>query len=312
VGSVTLSHPDRQLWPGITKRDLAEYWTKLADHALPGLAHRPLSIVRCPDGIAGQHFFQKNGHGHLPAQIREGSASGQPYLAIDDRDGLIAMAQMSAIELHTWGAAEDDPLHPDRLVFDLDPGEGVAVRQIVDAAKDVRERLQQLSLEAFCRTSGGKGLHVVVPLTPDADWDQARQFCHAFAETMAQDAPDRYVAHVKIADRSGRILVDWLRNGLGATAVASFCPRARPGAGVATPLAWNEVTAKLDPAAFTVKTVPARLAKLKADPWDGFDAADQRLPKLKGASETKSRATGNVVVARKPKPRKARGHRVED
>jgi bifunctional non-homologous end joining protein LigD len=312
VGSVTLSHPDRQLWPGITKRDLAEYWTKLADHALPGLAHRPLSIVRCPDGIAGQHFFQKNGHGHLPAQIREGSASGQPYLAIDDRDGLIAMAQMSAIELHTWGAAEDDPLHPDRLVFDLDPGEGVAVRQIVDAAKDVRERLQLLSLEAFCRTSGGKGLHVVVPLTPDADWDQARQFCHAFAETMAQDAPDRYVAHVKIADRSGRILVDWLRNGLGATAVASFCPRARPGAGVATPLAWNEVTAKLDPAAFTVKTVPARLAKLKADPWDGFDAADQRLPKLKGASETKSRATGNVVVARKPKPRKARGHRVED
>jgi bifunctional non-homologous end joining protein LigD len=222
------------------------------------------------------------------------------------------MAQMSAIELHTWGAAEDDPLHPDRLVFDLDPGEGVAVRQIVEAAKDVRERLQQLSLEAFCRTSGGKGLHVVVPLTPDADWDQARQFCHAFAETMAQDAPDRYVAHVKIADRSGRILVDWLRNGLGATAVASFCPRARPGAGVATPLAWNEVTAKLDPAAFTVKTVPARLAKLKADPWDGFDAADQRLPKLKGASETKSRATGNVVVARKPKPRKARGHRVED
>jgi bifunctional non-homologous end joining protein LigD len=305
VGNVRLTHPDRALWPGITKRDLAEYWTTVAAHALPGLAQRPLSILRCPDGIGGEHFFQKNGHGHLPAPIREGSAGGSPYLAIDDTDGLIAMTQMSAIELHAWGAAEADPLHPDQLVFDLDPGEGVAFGQVVAAARDVRARLQRLDLESFCRTSGGKGLHVVVPLAPEADWNRAKQFCHAFAETMAQDAPDKYLAHVKIADRRGRILVDWLRNGLGATAVASFCPRARPGAGVATPLAWDEVTPKLDPSAFTVLTVPKRLGKLRRDPWEGRAELRQGLPDLKGAApETvKPRAGGAIVVARKPRPR---------
>ncbi len=302
MSTVKLTHPERELWPGITKRDLADYWTKIADHAVPALVRRPLSIVRCPEGIAGEHFFQKNGHGHLPAPIREGSASGQPYLAIDDLDGLIAMAQMSAIELHSWGANEADAQHPDRLVFDLDPGEGVAFRQVVEAAQEVRDRLERLHLASFCRTTGGKGLHVVVPLTPDADWDRAKQFCHAFAETLAQETPDKYLAHVKIADRKGRILIDWLRNGLGATAVSSFCPRARPGAHVATPLAWDEVTEKLDPAAYTVLTVPARLAKLKNDPWDGFAAARKRLPDLEA---TPTRTADKVVVARKPKPRKA-------
>jgi bifunctional non-homologous end joining protein LigD len=307
MGAVTLTHPDRPLWPGITKRDLADYWTIVAPHALPGLAHRPLSVVRCPDGIDGQHFFQKNGHGHLPAPIREGSVSGQPYLAIDDVDGLVALTQMSAIELHPWGAPEADPLHPDRLVFDLDPGEGVKFATVVAAAREVRERLKRLDLASFCRTTGGKGLHVVVPLAPEADWNQAKQFCHAFAETMAQDAPEHYVAHVKIADRKGKILVDWLRNGLGATAVSSFCPRARPGAGVATPLAWNEVTAKLDPASHTVLTVPARLAKLKSDPWAGFEDVRQSLPDLKGPAEpAKPRTGGSIVVARKPKPRAKR------
>jgi bifunctional non-homologous end joining protein LigD len=314
VGTVKLTHPDRELWPGITKRDLVAYWTTIADHALPALARRPLSIVRCPDGIGGEHFFQKNGHGHLPAQIREGSASGSPYLAIDDLDGLLALAQMSAIELHSWGSSEADPLLPDRLVFDLDPGEGVAFPQVVAAAQDVRDRLHRLGLESFCRTTGGKGLHVVVPLTPEADWSRAKPFCHAFAETMAQDAPDKYLAHVKIADRTGRILIDWLRNGLGATAVSSFCPRARPGAGVATPLAWSEVTPKLDPAEFTVLTLPGRLAKLKQDPWTGFDDAGQHLPDLKGPDDAaaKPRGGGSVVVARKPKPRKPAAHAQED
>ncbi len=309
VGGVALTHPDRPLWPGITKRDLADYWTAVAPHALPGLARRPLAILRCPDGIGGEHFFQKNGHGHLPAPIREGSVRGSPYLAIDDVDGLIAMVQMAAIELHPWGAPEADPLRPDRLVFDLDPGAGVAFGQVVAAAKDVRDRLKRLGLASFCRTSGGKGLHVVVPLAPAADWDRVRQFCHAFAETMAEDAPERYVAHVKIADRAGRILIDWLRNGFGATAVASFCPRARPGAGVATPLAWTEVTAKLDPAAFTVRTVPARLARQRDDPWAGFDDLAQQLPDItaddpaKAAPKTRRSGSGSVVVARRPRPR---------
>ena len=157
IGNVAVSHPDRQLWPGITKRDLAEYWEAVAAHALPGLAHRPLSIVRCPDGIDGEHFFQKNGHGHLPLQIREGSVSGSPYLAIDNVNGLIALAQMSAIELHPWGAGEGDPTHPDWLVFDLDPGEGVAFSKVIQAAHEVRDRLKRLGLLSFCRTTGGKG-----------------------------------------------------------------------------------------------------------------------------------------------------------
>ncbi len=310
VAGVELTHSDRELWPGITKKHLAEYWQAVAPHALPGLARRPLSILRCPDGIAGETFFQKNGHGYLPHQIREAHGGGQPFLAIDDLSGLVAMAQMSAIELHAWGAAEDDPLHPDQLVFDLDPGEGVAFADVVAAALDVRTRLRAVRLDSFCRTTGGKGLHVVVPLRPKAGWDLVKPFCRAFAETMAADAPDRYVAHLKIADRSGKILVDWLRNGLGSTAVSSFCPRARPGAGVATPLAWKEVVPSLDPASFTLLTVPARLAKLKADPWAGFRDADQVLPELKPAQKdaparpAAPRVPGTrIVTARKPKPR---------
>ncbi len=242
VGDVELTHPEKELWPGITKRILAEYWMAVADHALPGLAHRPLSIMRCPDGITGEHFFQKNGHGHS-ADLHPGvgRSRGSPYLAIDDVSGLIALTQMSALELHPWGASEADPMHPDWLVFDLDPGDGVPFDSVIEAANDVRDRLTELRLTSFCRTTGGKGLHIVVPLAPSADWDTAKRFCRAFAELMSQEEPKRFLAHPKIADRKGRILIDWLRNGMGATAVSSFCPRARPGATVATPLAWDEV-----------------------------------------------------------------------
>jgi bifunctional non-homologous end joining protein LigD len=310
IGDVELTHPDRELWPGITKRDLAEYWLAVADHALPGLAHRPLSILRCPDGIGGEHFFQKNGHGHLPLQIREGSVSGSPYLAIDDVNGLVALTQMSAIELHPWGAREADPLHPDQLVFDLDPGEGVTFPTVIQAALDVRDRLRQLGLASFCRTTGGKGLHVVVPIEPTADWDTAKRFCRAFAELMTEQEPARFLAHLKIADRRGRILIDWLRNGLGATAVASFCPRARPGATVATPLAWNEVKSGLDPAAFTVRTIPDRLKRLKHDPWDGFAECRQRLPQAEAAPPRRpapprgGRDVGKSSIVFAPRPKR--------
>jgi bifunctional non-homologous end joining protein LigD len=304
IEGVTLTHPDRALWPGITKRDLAEYWQQVADHALPGLAHRPLAIVRCPEGIDGEHFFQKHGHGTMPPGIREGTADKAPFLAIDGLRGLVAMAQMSAIELHVWGANEADPLHPDQLVFDLDPGEGVSVATIAAAALDVREKLEALGLASFCRTSGGKGLHVVVPLRPEEPWDPVRAFCKNFAETLSEQNPGDYLAHVKIADRRGRILIDWLRNGLGSTAVASFCPRARSGAGVATPLAWAEVTPKLDPAAFTLRTVPDRLAKLRVDPWADFEKSRQSLPtaaKREVAPRPAGKAT--IVTAKAPKPR---------
>ncbi len=314
VGHVEISHPDRPLWPGISKRDLAEYWQAVAPAALPGLAARPLSILRCPGGIAAEQFFQKNGHGYLPPAIREGRAGSLSFIAIDDADGLYAMSQMSAIELHAWGAPETDPDKPDILVFDLDPGEGVAFSQVVEAAHDVRERLRALKLESLCRTTGGKGLHVVVPLRPEAGWGAAKPFCRAFAEAMSADSPERYLAHLKIADRTGKILIDWLRNGKGSTAIASFSPRARPGAGVATPLTWDEVTPTLDPAAFTLRTVPQRLAGASARAWADMDRIDQTLPRLPAPARTPSKApaspapatpTGRtrIVVAHKPKPR---------
>jgi bifunctional non-homologous end joining protein LigD len=310
VGKIALTHPDRELWPGITKQALAEYWEAVADHALPGLAQRPLAILRCPEGIGGEQFFQKHGHGSLPSAIRQGEADRQPFLAIDDADGLIAMAQISAIELHAWGASEAMPTHPDRMVFDLDPGEGVAFADVAKAALDVRDQLQRLGLTSFCRTTGGKGLHVVVPLEPVADWDVVKPFCRAFAETLSQEEPARFLSTVKKADRQGRILIDWLRNGLGATAVASFSPRARNGATVATPVAWDDVDRRLDPAKFTLRTVPARLSRLRNDPWEGFEALHQRLPDFankpratQSAPAPEKRSTV-IVTARRPSRRK--------
>jgi bifunctional non-homologous end joining protein LigD len=282
MAGIRLTHPDRALWPGITKQALAEYWQTVAAIALPGIAHRPLAFVRCPDGIDGQHFFQKHASRGMPAALREGSFDGAPYLALDDAAGLAACAQIAAIELHAWGASEADPGRPDQLVFDLDPGEGTPWEDVIAAAHDLRRRLDAEGLDPFPRTSGGKGLHLVVPLTPDADWDSARAWCRAFAEACERDAPGKYVSSVRKAKRRGRILIDWLRNGLGSTAAASFSPRARPNATVATPLAWAEVTRKLDPQAFTIETVPRRLARLKQDPWAGLHAARAPLPKAKG------------------------------
>ena len=275
---VRLTHPERELWPGITKQDLATYWHTVAETALPGIAERPLALVRCPDGIDGEHFFQKHALRGMAAQIREGAQDGAPYLALASRDGLIAATQMSAIELHGWGSHLPDAGRADRLVFDLDPGEGVKWPQIIRATLDVRDRLERVGLASWCRTSGGKGLHVVVPLKPTAGWTKVRAWCRSFAEQMEAEQPSHYVASVPKAKRTGRILIDWLRNGLGSTAVCSFSPRARPGAGVATPLHWREVGPKLDVAAWTLKTVPGRLAKLRADPWENFNNVDQELP----------------------------------
>ncbi len=307
---VRLSHPDRELWPGITKQHLADYWHQVADAALPGIARRPLALLRCPDGIEGEHFFQKHAGRGMGAEFHEAACDGAPYLAIEGRAGLIAAAQLSAIELHSWGATEAGADTPDRVVFDLDPGDGLAWEQVIAAAHDVRARLERAGLDAFCRTSGGKGLHVLAPVSPGLDWEATRAWCRTFAETMAREQPDRYVARTARAMRPGRVLVDWLRNGLGSTAAASFTPRARPGATVATPLAWREVTPGLDPQAFTIATIPARLARLRADPWASFDAAAAPLglanvpdPAPRTASSTRTR-TAHPAAAPRPKPRR--------
>jgi bifunctional non-homologous end joining protein LigD len=294
VAGVRLTHPERELWPAgdsqaaITKQDLATYWQTIAQAALPGIAARPLAFVRCPDGIDGEHFFQKHAHRGMPASLHEGSFDDAPYLALDDASGLIATAQIAALELHSWGSTLENPGQPDRLVFDLDPGEGVAWPQIIAAAHDIKAKLEAEGLPSFCRSSGGRGLHLVVPLTPSADWNTARAWCRQFAETLERAAPNLYVASVPKARRRGKILIDWLRNGLGSTAIASFSPRARPHATIATPLAWREVTEKLDPQSFTLRTIPARLAKLKTDPWADFAKAAQPLP----STPTRKRAHG--------------------
>ncbi|MCQ8278228.1 DNA ligase D [Acetobacteraceae bacterium KSS8] len=293
-----LTHQDRPLWPedetgaAITKRDLALYWQAVAKHASGEIVGRPLAFVRCPDGIAGEHFFQKHLGRGMPDTLQEGEANGAPFVAMPDEQGFVAAAQIAAIELHGWGAAGDDPLHADRLVFDLDPGEGVGAKEIVAAARDVRARLEKRGLAAFCRTSGGKGLHVVAPVRTDADWDTVRAWCRQFAEEMEQDAPSLYVSTTRKKDRKGRILVDWLRNGLGSTAVCSFSPRARPGAGVATPLHWRELKPDMRFDAHTIRTVPDRLKKQRADPWADFDKARRDLPAAKPAPKTRTRKHG--------------------
>ncbi len=281
IGGQRLTHPERLLWPktsdekGVTKADLAEYWQAVAARALPGIAARPLALVRCPDGIEGEHFFQKHRTRGMPDAIREDGFDDAPYLAISDQAGLMAAAQMAAIELHSWGSTEADAGHADQLVFDLDPGEGTPFTDVVAAAKDVRKRLKGHGLIAYARTSGGKGLHVVAPIRTIADWDTIRAWCRRFAETMERDDPGRYVSNTRKNRREGRILIDWLRNGLGSTAVASYSPRARPGATVATPLSWREVTDALDPHAFTIRTLPERLRG--TDPWRNFDADRREL-----------------------------------
>lgn len=314
IEGVELSHATRQLWPGITKRDLADYWLAVAERALPGLAHRPLAILRCPEGIDGEHFFQKRANNLLPPQIREGSAERSPFLAIDDAQGLVAMAQMSAIELHPWGARESDPLHPDRVVFDLDPGEDVGFDAVVKAAHDLRDRLQQIGFTGFARTTGGKGLHVVVPIEPRADWEQTKRFCRRIAEAMSQEEPDRFLSVLAKPERHGRILIDYLRNGLGSTAIASFCPRARPGAAVAMPLSWAEMKPGLDPAAFNLLRVPDMLKRQRSDPWSGFrDAARPIPPRIAEPARRVAQAapvpsatakTPAIVVAAKPRRRR--------
>ena len=281
VGGQRLTHPDRVLWPegeaggAISKADLAAYWDAVGEHARSGIAGRPLAFVRCPDGIEGEHFFQKHRTRGMPDAIREAAFDDAPYLALSDRGGLVAAAQIAAVELHCWGSTEADAGHADRVVFDLDPGDGTPFADVIVAAHEVRRRLKLHGLAAYPRTSGGKGLHVLAPVRTTADWAAVRLWCRRFAESMERDAPGRYVSTTRKNRRTGRILVDWLRNGPGSTAIASYSPRARPGATVATPLSWREVAEGLDPAGFTIRTVPARLRG--TDPWRRFDADRREL-----------------------------------
>jgi bifunctional non-homologous end joining protein LigD len=289
VEAPRLTSPDRVVYPdrgagySLTKRQVAEYYEAVATHMLPYVANRPLAILRCPSGEGGKTFFQKHPAKGMPPSILGVAVPNDPekHLLIKDEQGLMGLVQMSVLEFHPWGSLATNPDAPDRIIFDLDPGPGVAWRQIVEGAVMVRDALSQLKLRGYARTSGGKGVHVVVALKPKHTWEQVKTFCKAFADTLVKLAPTRFIATSTIKSREGRIYVDYLRNTRGATAIASYSTRARPGAPVALPVSWDELEGIESAAAFTVPSVLRRLASSAPDPWETLKMSAGTLPKFK-------------------------------
>jgi bifunctional non-homologous end joining protein LigD len=266
---VRLTHADRVLYPdqGITKLGLARYYADVADWALPHLAHRALSLVRAPSGVGGELFYQKHAGASVPDAVTRIEIDGEIHLAISDRAGLLSLVQIGVLEIHPWGSMIDWLEQPDRITFDLDPDEGLPWPRVTEAALEIRDVLAGLGLQSFVKTTGGKGLHVVVPLLPRLGWDEIKNFTKLVADNMAAGHPQRYTANQSKRARQGRIYIDYLRNTRGATAVGAYSGRARPGATVSTPLFWNEVEDGIRPEGFTVATLPSRLASLTSDPW---------------------------------------------
>jgi len=285
VEGMRLTHPDKLLFtnPDLTKRDLAQYYVTVADWLLPHVQRRPMTMVRCPDGSVGKCFFQRHIGQGAPAAVEkiavpEGEGSAD-YMMVNDVAGLVATVQMGVLELHTWGSREGKLTRPDRVTFDLDPAPDVPWSKVVDGARLVRGLLEEIGLRSFVKTSGGKGLHVVVPIVPEHEWDVVKEWSRSVAEHMAQVLPEYFTAKMAKAARSGKIFIDYLRNAAGATTVAAYSPRARPGAPVSVPLTWDELGSKSQADSFTVATVPKRLASLKRDPWQDYAGTKQRLTK---------------------------------
>ncbi|MBA0351764.1 DNA ligase D [Stenotrophomonas maltophilia] len=280
-----LSSPSKVLFPGdgYTKQDVWDYYSAVMDHLLPEVINRPLSIIRCPAGTGKPCFFQKHHTAGLElvdsVKLKEDSGINAHYLVVRDAASLLELVQFNALEFHPWGSHAEEPDRADRVVFDLDPGPDVPFAEVKKAATDIRKLLAQLELESFLRVSGGKGLHVVVPLNPGCDWDLTKRFAKGFADALAQSEPQRFLATATKALRNKRIFVDYLRNGRGATAVASYSLRGRPGAPVAMPLAWSELPNLKRADAFTIKDVPGKLKRRRKDPWEGIDALKQNLSK---------------------------------
>ncbi|AGB75670.1 MULTISPECIES: DNA ligase D [Rhizobium] len=280
--SVSLTHGDRLYWPdeGVTKAGLADYYAEVWRYMGPFVVGRPLALVRCPNGIAGQHFFQKHAWKGMNRNIAlaKDPQDEEPYVSIDDLNGLIGLVQAAVLEIHPWGSMIGNWEKPDMIIMDLDPGPDVAWSKVIAAAEETAERLRQTGLVPFVKTSGGKGLHIVCPLVARAEWPAVKAFTKGIADAMAADSPDRYVSTITKSKRRGKILIDYLRNQRGSTAVAPYSTRARPGAAVSMPLLWEELSPAIGPDYFTVLNVPTRLAALHSDPWADFRKAAEPLP----------------------------------
>jgi bifunctional non-homologous end joining protein LigD len=286
IHGVRLSNPDKVLYPeqGITKRGLAEYYESIAEWILPFVRLRPISLVRCPAGRAHKCFFQRHAGSGIPPQIKEidiaGFEESGAYLYLTNTAGLIALVQMGVLEIHPWGCRTNKPERPDRITFDLDPGEGLTFKDVVAGAKDVRDFLTKMGLKSFVKTTGGKGLHVQLPIARRYSWPEVKSFARRAAELIAASAPDRYLTRIPKAERKRRIFIDYLRNDPTSTSVAAYSTRARPGAPVSTPLHWDELSPDIDPAKFNVETIPQRLRRLRRNPWSDIDKLHQPLPKF--------------------------------
>lgn len=286
IEGVRITHPDRPLWlaagstPAFTKADLARYYVQAAGRLLEHVAQRPLAIVRAPDGVQGEKFFQRNLRKGLGRALKGVDVGDEkPDLMVSDAAGLVALAQIGGVEIHPWGCRPDDPDTPDRITFDLDPGEGVTFEAVIEAAWTVKTFLEALGLAAFAKITGGKGLHVVAPIRvgegQGADWDQAKAFARAAAEALAAANPRIFTTTLAREARADRIFIDYLRNARAATAVAPWSPRARREGTVAVPLDWPDVRAGLSPLDYTLRTIGSVLAA--PDPWRGFSEAQADL-----------------------------------
>jgi bifunctional non-homologous end joining protein LigD len=290
--TVKLTHPDRLLWPraGFTKQALADYYTSTWNFIAPNIVGRPLALLRCPAGVDHGCFFQRHRWEGADPSILEihDPEEDKPLIGIANLDGLIALVQASAVEIHPWGSKANALSNPDRLIFDLDPGPHTGWKDLVAIALAVRASLALDKLESFVKTSGGKGLHVVAPVAPRATWEEAKDYCRAVAEAIARDSPDRVTATMAKRERAGRIYVDYLRNGRGSTAAAAYSTRARPEAGISMPLEWSELDTIGSADHFTMANFSRRLDGFGSDPWQGMGKLKQQLPRKK------SRAPRNV------------------